>query len=137
MKAYALLLLRMSLGLLMLFWGADKIVNVEHGLQVSEGFYFGLFTSAGLLRAFGWLQCALGLLIVLGAARRFCYVALLLITGMTLVGVWRSVIDPWEWYLEGGNVLFFPSLIIFAAALVLHAFRTEDLLSLDQRGARA
>lgn len=136
MKSTSLLLLRASLGLLMLLWGADKLVNVEHGLQVSEGFYFGLFTSAVLLRAFGVLQILLGLLIVLGALRRVAYPALLLVTGATLVGVWRSIVDPWGWYLEGGNVLFFPSLIIFAAALVLFAHRDEDLLSVDGRRAR-
>jgi hypothetical protein len=47
--------------------------------------------------------------------------------------VWRSIVDPWGWYLEGANVLFFPSLIIFAAALVLAAHRAEDALSVDAR----
>lgn len=136
MKPASLLLLRVSLGLLMLLWGADKLVNVQHGLQVSEGFYFGLFDSAALLRAFGVFQMLLGLLIVLGALRRLAYPTLLAVTGMTLVGVWRSVVDPWGWYLEGSNVLFFPSLIIFAAALVLAAHRAEDHLSLDARLGR-
>ena len=133
MKPASLLLLRVSLGLLMLLWGADKLVNVQHGLQVSEGFYFGLFSSAALLKAFGVLQILLGLLIVLGAARRIAYPALAVVTGATLIGVWRSVVDPWGWYLEGANVLFFPSLIIFAAALVLAAHQAEDALSLDAR----
>jgi uncharacterized membrane protein YphA (DoxX/SURF4 family) len=133
MKPASLLLLRVSLGLLMLLWGADKLVNVQHGLLVSEGFYFGLFSSASLLKAFGVLQIILGLLIVLGAARRIAYPALAIVTGTTLVGVWRSVVDPWGWYLEGANVLFFPSLIIFAAALVLAAHRAEDTLSVDAK----
>lgn len=133
MKPASLLLLRVSLGLLMLLWGADKLVNVQHGLLVSQAFYFGLFSSASLLKAFGVLQIVLGLLIVLGAARRIAYPALAVVTGTTLVGVWRSIVDPWGWYLEGANVLFFPSLIIFAAALVLVAHRTEDALSLDAR----
>ena len=137
MKPASLLLLRVSLGLLMLLWGADKLVNVQHGLIVSEAFYFGLFSSATLLKAFGVLQIVLGLLIVLGAARRIAYPALVVVTAATLVGVWRSVVDPWGWYLEGSNVLFFPSLIIFAAALVLMAHQAEDALSLDaKRGHR-
>ena len=133
MKPASLLLLRVSLGLLMLLWGADKLVNVQHGLVVSEAFYFGLFSSASLLKAFGVLQVVLGLLIVLGAARRIAYPALVVVTAATLVGVWRSVVDPWGWYLEGSNVLFFPSLIVFAAALVLMAHQAEDALSLDAR----
>lgn len=135
MKAASLLLLRISLGLLMLWWGLDKLVNVEHGLRVSERFYFGLFNSALLLQAFGVVQCILGLLIMLGMYGRFTYPALLGITGVTVLGVWRSILDPWGWYLEGTNVLFFPSLTVFAAALVLQAFQAEDVLSLDARRA--
>jgi uncharacterized membrane protein YphA (DoxX/SURF4 family) len=136
MKIYALLLLRLSLGLLMVLWGLDKLVNVEHGLQVSEGFYFGLFTSARLLNAFGVLQVVLGILIIFGLLRRFAYPMLLVITMVTLIGVWRSILDPWGWYMEGGNVLFYPSLIIFAAALVLFAFQSEDRVSLDAKRVR-
>lgn len=136
MKPLSLLLLRISLGLLMLIWGLDKLVNVEHGLRVSEGFYLGIFNSAALLRGFGVFQVVLGLLILLGAFRRYTDPVLLAITGITLLGVWRSILDPWGWFLEGSNVLFFPSLIIFAAALVVQAFRAEDLLSLDAWRAR-
>jgi hypothetical protein len=48
----------------------------------------------------------------------------------------KSVVDPWAWYLEGANVLFSPSLIIFAASLVLWTFRYEDRLVVGRR-ARA
>lgn len=134
MKAGSLLVLRISLGLLMLIWGIDKLVNVEHGLEVSKHFYLDLFSSTTLLQAFGVLQITLGLAVVLGCLRRFAYPLLLLITGATLFGVWRSVVDPWGWYLEGGNVLFYPSLIIFAAAWVLYCFRDEDTRALDRHG---
>jgi putative oxidoreductase len=133
LRAWSLLLLRVSLGLLMLIWGIDKIVNVEHGMLVSEHFYGGLFSIASLLQAFGIVQTAIGLLIVLGLLRDWVYPALLAITAVTLIGVWRSIIDPWGWYLEGANALFFPSLIIFAGALVLYAFRELDPYSLDSR----
>jgi hypothetical protein len=59
MKTRSLLLLRVSLGLLMLIWGVDKLVNVKHGLTVSEHFYLGAFTNAVLLHAFGVAQLAL------------------------------------------------------------------------------
>ncbi|CAA9319339.1 MAG: hypothetical protein AVDCRST_MAG40-1387, partial [uncultured Gemmatimonadaceae bacterium] len=109
MKPRSLLLLRASLGLLMLLWGVDKLVNVEHGLAVSERFYLGAFSSAALLKAFGAAQIALGALVVVGAARRYAYPVLLAVTGATLLGVWRSVVDPLGWYLTGANVLFYPS----------------------------
>ena len=134
MRTKSLLLLRISLGLLMLIWGVDKLVNVQHGLKVSQHFYFGAFNSAVLLKAFGVAQMLLGVLIVLGLARRVAYPLLLAVTGVTLLGVWKSVIDPWGWYLKGGNALFYPSLIIFAAGLVLWAFQDEDRLVVG-RGA--
>ena len=121
----------------MLIWGVDKLVNVEHGLTVSARFYLGAFSSATLLKAFGVAQIALGALVVLGVARRYAYPVLLAVTGATLLGVWRSVVDPWGWYLAGANVLFYPSLIIFAGSLVLWAFRDEDRLALDHRRAAA
>ena len=137
MKPGSLLLLRVSLGLLMLLWGLDKLVNVEHGIRVSEGFYLGLGSSASVLQVFGVLQCALGLLLIVGWLLRFAYPALLAITAVTLLGVWRSIVDPWGWFLEGSNVLFFPSLIIFAGALVLYAFRTDDVFALDYHRSRS
>lgn len=137
MRVVAIVLLRISMGLLMLLWGLDKLVNIEHALAVSEGFYFDLFTSAPVLQGFGVFQCALGLLLVLGWGRRLTHPVLIVITGVTLLGVWRSIVDPWGWYLEGSNVLFFPSLIIFSAALVLHAFRAEDRFSLDAMRGRS
>jgi len=133
MRAAALLLLRLSLGLLMVFWGLDKIVNVAHGVAVAETFYLGLVTAPGALRIFGGFQVVIGLLIVLGWMSRITYPVLLAITGVTLLGVWRSVVDPWGWALEGSNVLFYPSLIIFAGSLVLWAFRAEDRWAIDSK----
>lgn len=137
MKANTLLLLRVSLGLLMLIWGVDKLVHVQHGLTVSQHFYLGAFNSAAVLKAFGIAQMALGAVIVLGLARRVAYPLLLAVTGVTLLGVWKSVIDPWGWYLKGSNALFYPSLIIFAAGLVLWAFQDEDRLIVGPRTTRA
>jgi uncharacterized membrane protein YphA (DoxX/SURF4 family) len=114
--------LRVSLGLLMLVWGADKLVNPAHGMRVAEHFYFGLPAPRGAMAVAGALQIALGALVALGLVRRVAYPALAAVTGLTLLGVWRSVLDPWGWWLTGTNALFFPSLIVFAGVLVLLAF---------------
>jgi putative oxidoreductase len=135
MKAWSMLVLRISLGLLMLIWGVDKLVNVEHGMLVSERFYLGAFSVPALLHAFGVAQMALGVLIVMGLFGKYLYPVLLVITGVTLLAVWRSIIDPWGWYLDGANALFFPSLVIFAGALVLMGFREFDVYSLDARNS--
>ena len=123
-QSIALLALRASLGLLMIVWGADKLANPAHGVRVAEHFYFGLLGARALMPVLGGLQIALGVAVAAGhrpTAR--CIPSLLAVTGLTLAGVWRSVLDPWGWYLSGTNALFFPSLIVFAGALVVWAFR--------------
>jgi uncharacterized membrane protein YphA (DoxX/SURF4 family) len=125
----------LTIGALLVWWGLDKLVNVEHGVQVAQHFYFGVGTGRAFLQAFGVFEIAVGLLIMLGWARRWSYPLLVLITGVTLIGVWRSVIDPWGWVFQGSNALFYPSAIIFAGSLVLWAFRDADLTALDARRA--
>ena len=133
MKAKALLLLRISLGFLLVIWGADKLLNVDHGVKVSEHFYGNIISAPSMITAFGVIEIMLGLVIVVGMGRRYAYPALLLVTGVTLVAVWKSIIDPFGRIFDGGQILFYPSIIIFAGALVLWAFRDEDVFSLDRR----
>ena len=129
-KAISLLFLRISLALLMLVWGLDKFANPAHGVAVAESFYAGILASEGFMPILGGLQILLALGVGLGVLRRYLYPILAGVTGITLLGVWRSVLDPWGWFLEGTRVVFFPSLIVFAGALVLLAFRDEDVLRL-------
>lgn len=133
MKSFALLLLRISVGLLIVWWGLDKIVNPAHGLAVSDRFYGGLLTWPALMPIFGGVQIAAGLLFMVGLFRRVVDPVVLLINAGTMVGVWRSIVDPWGWVLEGTNALFYPSLTIFAASLLLLAIRSEETLVLDRR----
>lgn len=131
MKQWSLLLLRISLGWLLVIWGINKVVNVEHGLAVANKFYFGLIAFDNLLQAGGVLQMVVGLLIVAGLMRRLVYPIQLLLSAATLLAVWQSVIDPWSWIFTGSNALFYPSLIIFAGCLVVMAWRDEDHFALD------
>ena len=103
MKAWSLLGLRISMGWLLVVWGADKIFNTEHGIAVAEKYYFGLMASEVILPFAGILAVA------------------------------TSVIDPWGWYLDGSNALFYPSLIIFAASVLLIAFMNEDRFCVDAK----
>ncbi len=133
MKAFSILFLRVSMGWLQMLWGIDKLVNVEHAVKVSEAFYMGLGANATLQAAFGALQVLLGLLLIAGLFRKVVYPVQTLIAAATALGVWKSIVDPWGWFLEGSNVLFYPSLIVLAAALVLQAFQDDDSLSLDSK----
>jgi uncharacterized membrane protein YphA (DoxX/SURF4 family) len=137
MKSATLAFLRVSVGLLIVFWGLDKIVNVQHAIGISDRFYLGAFSHPALLRAWGVVQTAIGALMIAGLLRRWIYPAVILINGVSLLAVWRSILDPWGWVLEGTNVLFFPSLIIFAASVLLWAFRDTEGYVLDARMAAA
>lgn len=133
MKRWGLLLLRVSTGWLLVLWGLDKLVNVEHSVRVAETYYFGVGTSTLLLNAFGVLEALLGLLVVLGLWRRRAYPVMTALLGVTAIGVWRSILDPWGWVLEDTTVLFYPSLIILAAALTLWGTIDQDRMALDAR----
>ena len=133
MKSWGLLLLRVSTGWLLVMWGLDKLVNVEHGQRVAESFYLGIGAQAVVQNGLGVLEIILGLLVVVGLWRRLAYPAMVAVLLITALAVWRSVIDPWGWFLDGANVLFYPSAIVFAGSLVLWATRDEDHLALDAR----
>lgn len=133
MKKVSLLLLRISIGLLMVWWGLDKLVNVEHAVGVSDSFYLGLFSAPAVLMPFGVFQTLLGALIVVGLARAWLYPVLLAITGVNVLAVWNSILDPWGWVLEGTSAMLYPSLIILAGSLVLFAWRDQDVLALEAR----
>lgn len=132
MKIWTLMLLRVSLGWLLVIWGADKVFNVEHGMAVANKFYFGFLAAEGALQVAGVLQILLGLAVVVGFARRWAYPVQVLFNAASLLAVMQSVIDPWGWVFADSNALFYPSLIIFAASLLLIAYRDEDKLVLDK-----
>ena len=137
MKSLGLLLLRVTTGWLLVMWGLDKLVNVEHGQRVAEGFYLGIGTQAIVQNVFGVLEILLGLAVVVGLWRRLLYPVMCLVLLITALAVWKSILDPWGWFLDGAQVLFYPSIIIFAGALVLWGTMDEDELTLDARWDRS
>ena len=68
-QALALLALRVSLGMLLVWWGLAKIMKPGMGVKIQSKFYFGLFPSESLQYAFGFVEMAIGVLVVLGLFR--------------------------------------------------------------------
>ncbi len=126
MSGAARAMLRVSIGYLLVIWGVDKLVNPAHSLAVSDRFYLGAFNFPVLMPVFGVAELILGGLVILGMWRRYTYSVVVVFAAITAAGVWRSIADPWGWYLEGANALFYPSLIILAASLVLLADEWQD-----------
>lgn len=136
MKRIGLFLLRVTTGWLLVMWGIDKLVNVEHGASVAETFYLGIGTQTLILTLFGVLETLLGLLIVLGLWRRRLYPVMTVLLAISALAVWKSILDPWGWFLEGARVLFYPSIIILAGALTLWGTIDEDTMCLDAKRGR-
>ncbi len=133
MKRWGLFFLRLTIGWLLVLWGIDKFQDVEHGQAVAETFYLGIGTQAAVLQIFGVAEILVGALVVLGLWRKRAYPVAFAILLVTALGVWRSIIDPWGWFLEGSQVLFYPSAIIAAGALLLWGTIDEDQTTLDAR----
>ncbi len=134
MKRFGLFLLRVGTGWLLVVWGLDKWVNVSHGQAVAESYYLGIGTQEFLLRIFGAFEILVGLLVMVGLWRRWLYPVTCLILLTTALAVWKSIIDPFNWFeLRGdaGSALFLPSLIVFAGAVVLWGTMSEDNLTVD------
>ena len=133
MQAFSLLALRVSIALLVLIWGIDKIVDPGHAVAVSDTFYFSVLSLPSLLPILGGLQVLVALLAMVGLFRQWIDPLILLINLGSLLGVWRSIIDPWGWWMDGTNALFFPSLTVAAGCLLLIVFRGQESWVLDRR----
>ena len=135
-KAASLLLLRIGTGLLLILWGALRVISPAAGPGLATKYYGGFLDLQSLQIGFGAAEVIIGLLVVVGLFRRISYAlqALILIPGALIL--WRYLLDPLGLYLldkESSQILFFPSITIAAATLVLLAFRDEDRWSLDHK----
>ncbi len=136
LKPLSLLLLRLGTGLLLSVWALVKIMAPDKAMGVSEKYYGGLLSVDTLQLPMGVLQLALGLLVVAGLFRKIVYPVQAVVLGFGLLAVGKYIIDPFGLYLltpDSAQLLFFPSLTVFVASLVLIAFRVEDLWSLDHK----
>ncbi len=136
MKAYSLLFLRVSTGLLLVLWGVVRLAAPDQGAGVSEKYYAGVGAAGGIQLGWGTALVVIGLLCILGLFRRYSYPAqaVVLVTGA--VSIWKYLLDPFGvWLLTPATsqILFFPSLALAAATLVLIAFRADDRIALDNR----
>ncbi len=134
-KAASLLLLRIGTGFLLILWGALRVISPAAGPGLATKYYGGFLNVQSLQVAFGVAEVVIGLLVIAGLWRRIAYMlqALILIPGALLL--WRFLLDPMGLYLldkESSQILFFPSITVAAATLVLLAFCDEDRWSLDR-----
>ena len=136
MKALTLFLLRLSTGMLMVWWGLGRAVfNKNLGTSLSDRYYGGILNGQDIQVALGWAEVALGVVVILGFMRTISYSLQVLVLGGGALFIWKHLADPFGRYLfadgERANLLFFPSTTVAFATLVLLAFKEYDTLSLD------
>ncbi len=118
--AIGLLLLRLSLGLVMMVWAFDKVLNPEHGGAVLESFYGLSGVGEQVIRSTGIVQGLIVLGFLLGVARTWTYGAVLLMHTVTTLVSWSAYLDPLR------NILFFSAWPMLAALVTLFLLRDED-----------
>jgi uncharacterized membrane protein YphA (DoxX/SURF4 family) len=130
--ALSLLLLRLSLGLVMMVWGCDKMFNPDHGGAVLQSFYGISGAGEQVVRGLGVIQAVIVVAFLLGLARTYSYGAVLLMHAVTTVVSWSAYLDPLK------NILFFSAWPMLAGLIALFLLRDYDrMASLGGGGKRA
>ena len=120
--ATSLLLLRIGIFIVFLFWGLDKILVPEHATKVLSGFY-GIDISDNAMMALGVAQLGLLGAFVVGMWKKYTYGAVLVLhTGSTFAS-FAKYMDPFN------NLLFFASWPMLAACVSLFLLRDYDTYS--------
>ena len=134
---FALAAMRVSLGMLMVWWGLHRVLTPEKGMGIQKKFYAELFPSVDLQYAFGYLQLTVGLLVVLGLFRKVAVPAQLIICGFSSIMILPALLDPFGLWLPMDRLspiqhFFYPSVIAMAAGVFLFTARNYDKYCLDR-----
>jgi len=119
----SLLLLRLSLGLVMMVWAFDKILNPDHGAAVLEGFYGLSGVGEQIVRGIGVVQGLIVLAFLLGVAKIWTYGAVLLMHAATTLVSFGAYLEPLK------NILFFAAWPMLAGLVTLFLLRAEDRIA--------
>ncbi|MET4026375.1 putative oxidoreductase [Marinobacter sp. MBR-99] len=125
----ALLLLRLGVFIVFLFWTLDKLVQPEHAAKVFGAFYGldGLGETAFYL--IGAAQLVLILAFLAGIFKTWTYGAILVFHGVSTLSAFGKYIQPFD------NLLFFAAWPMLAACAALFLLREYDTLTLSRQSA--
>ncbi|WP_421911773.1 hypothetical protein [Marinobacter sp.] len=123
----ALLLLRLGVFVVFLFWTLDKLVQPEHAVKVFASFYGlgGLGETAFYI--IGIAQLVLILLFVAGLLKTWTYGAILIFHGVSTLSAFAKYLQPFD------NLLFFAAWPMLAACAALFLLRDYDTLTLSRQ----
>ena len=141
----SLLFLRVATGFLLVWGGLRKIVRANAKDQPDEAVGFDFDAAVDLFSSYGEgvAQLIIGVLCVIGLWRHVALPLQAIIHGSTALKVWWAILDPYRWYITGvdrivfNSHVFYPTIITFAACILLIAFRRHDTIALDTLGRGA
>jgi len=116
----ALLLLRLNVFVVMLFWTLDKFINPGHSSQVYAAFYGLELHDDTLMALVGTAEMVLILAFVAGAFRRLTYGLVLVLHAISTFSSWPQYLAPFD------NLLFFAAWPMLAACIALYWLRDLD-----------
>jgi len=136
MKAFTLMMLRISTGLLLVIWGLIRVGAPEQASGMAQEYYSGLLSGASLQPILGGAEVGLGILVCLGLFRKFTLPAQALVLCVGALMIWQHLLDPLAlWLVEEENRrhLFFPSLCVAFATITQMLYKEDDAWSLDRK----
>lgn len=139
LRTFSLAFLRVSMGLLLMIWGVIRVGAPDAGTGVSTKYYGGIGAATGIQYAWGAALLLIGFLAVIGLLRRFALPAQAVVLCFGALAIAKYLVDPlgmWLLSREDSQVLFFPSLAMAAASLLLVTMRDEDRWAVDRLVAR-
>ncbi|MDO6441928.1 MULTISPECIES: hypothetical protein [unclassified Marinobacter] len=123
----ALLLLRLGVFIVFLFWTLDKLVQPEHAAKVFTAFYGLGSLGESAFYAIGIAQLALILAFVAGLFKTWTYGAILVFHGVSTLASFSKYLQPFD------NLIFFAAWPMLAACAALFLLRDYDTLTLSRK----
>lgn len=123
----SLLLLRLGVFVVFLFWTLDKFVNPEHTANVFSKFYALENLGTSIVYVIGSLQIILIFLFVAGLFKKWTYGIVLLLHAVSTFATFGLYLTPFD------NLLFFAAWPMLAACTALFLMRDWDTLSFGKQ----
>ena len=127
--SWALLLLRLGVGLVFFMWTLDKFLNPDHAALVWEKYYMMKGLGNQIVLAIGIVQMLLVVAFVTGTWRTVSYALIALLHTVSTLSAYKQYLNPWE----KPNLLFYAAWPMLAACIALWLLRKYDRFSVDAR----
>src|SRR4029453_5042800 len=126
---WALLVLRITLGLFLLQWGMEKFVVPQSNVAIWTHFY-GITIAPALGFVLGAAEIAIAICLFLGLFRTVAYGAALFLHAVTVLVSWRQLLQPWA---DPVNHLLIASFPVLGALVALFLLRRWDRAAIVTR----